>query len=312
MTARRAFTLIELLVVIAIIAILIGLLLPAVQKVREAASRMSCSNNLKQIGLGMHNYENATQKLPPGDAFVGSHGTWMIPILPYMEQDNLFRLYLNFGGNNTAAGYTGTAAPTYSSTANLPVTGRPLKTFTCPSDPNAGLHTDTNFKVASHNYAVNWGNTTRRQNTFSGVTFAGAPFTFSGKQTKFNDAQDGLSNTLLAAEVLQGVSVAGSKTDLRGYTWWGPAAGFMGFNGPNSGSPDLMQALSYCNNLPAQNLPCVFDTGTNNQYAARSRHTGGVNACLGDGSVRFFPTSVDIAVWRALSTSQGGEPNASN
>jgi prepilin-type N-terminal cleavage/methylation domain-containing protein len=300
---RSGFTLIELLVVIAIIAILIGLQLPAVQKVREAAARMQCSNNLKQIGLAMHNYEGAYQKLPPGDPFTGNHGTWMVPVLPYMEQENLFRLYVNFGGNNTAGGYTGTAAPGYSAAPNLAVTSRWLKPFTCPSDPNAGAQ-QLKFGVASHNYVVNYGNTTRTQVTFSGVTFLGAPFSFNGRQALFGDITDGLSNTLMATEVMQG-GVSGGTTDLRGFTWWGPGAGVTGFNAPNSPSPDFVQFASYCDNQPARGMPCAVNS--QNMMTARSRHTGGVNACLSDGSVRFFTNSIDLAAWRAISTSQGGE-----
>jgi len=81
----------------------------------------------------------------------------------------------------------------------------------------------------------------------------------------------------------------------------------MGLIGRNSSSPDLVQATSYCNNQPQRNLPCVFDTATNNVYAARSQHSGGVNACLGDGSVRFYRSTVDLATWRAMTTTQGGE-----
>src|SRR5947209_1492006 len=122
------FTLIELLVVIAIIEILIGLLLPAIQKVREAANRATCQNNLKQIALANMNYESSYGTFLPG---VGKNGccwgVWMIPILPYMEQDALSKIYVNFGGLD----YSG---PRYASGVNVQVTIQRLKAFTCPSD----------------------------------------------------------------------------------------------------------------------------------------------------------------------------------
>src|SRR5262245_51391662 len=173
---RRGFTLIELLVVIAIIAILIGLLLPAVQKVREAAARMQCSNNLKQIALANHNYESTHRTFVPG---VGKNGccwgTWMIPILPYMEQENLSKLYINFGGLD----YSG---PRYGAGVNNQVSSTRLKAFTCPSDSPQlwGVRT-------KHNYVINAGNTTFYQvalplgctpGTAGCVPFLGAPFNY--------------------------------------------------------------------------------------------------------------------------------------
>jgi prepilin-type N-terminal cleavage/methylation domain-containing protein/prepilin-type processing-associated H-X9-DG protein len=294
---RSAFTLIELLVVIAIIAILIGLLLPAVQKVREAAARMTCSNNIKQISLGLHNYHDVYQALPASDYAAGGNlGTWQVAVLPYIEQDNLFRLYQNF-----MVGPLG-----YGSTPNtVNVTQRFIKPLQCPSDPNGQGNVAPGFaNISKHNYVVNAGNTVRLQGTFSGVTFGGAPFRRNGGTQKITDITDGTTNTLMVSETLTGINATGIN-DLRGFTWWGPGAVFMGFNPPNSTNPDWHQFSSYCNNQPTRNLPCAVNS--NVQLAARSLHTGGVNASMCDGSVRFFRSGINIATWRALSTSSNGE-----
>lgn len=326
MKKRSGFTLIELLVVIAIIAILIGLLLPAVQKVREAAARMSCSNNLKQIGLGVMNYESAFGTFIPGDTRLGAFGTWQVAILPYVEQDNLFKLYVNYNEVTTAG------TNNYNSNANAPVTTRTIKMFTCPSDPRAGQNPfliGTN-QITKHNYLVNFGNTVRRQfnatypvgctgGTTTGgtggcVTFGGAPFKLNapnGTTTKQTPATineilnaDGTSNTLMASEGYQG-----GPGDTRGMTWWGPAAAFHTFNTPNSPTADRIQAGGGCPATASQlpGLPCVTDGSGDNQIAARSGHTGGVNAVLCDGSVRFFTNSISIQTWRSFGTTQGGE-----
>ena len=307
-TARRGFTLIELLVVIAIIAILIGLLLPAVQKVREAAARMSCSNNLKQVALAIHNFHDANNKFPAGIAASNRccYGTWMIPVLPYMEQENLTRGYQ---GYSTGVASTGATNITYSNALNLPVTTMRVKSMTCPSDtPQAPLS-----NVTSHNYVVNFGNTGIIRDaatsfivvtqTYGTATYGDAPFRVS-KQSDITGIADGSSNTLLVGETVQG-----ANGDLRGFTWWGYGTAFMTQLAPNSSSPDVMQDASYCKNTQP-NPPC-FGPYTATQpitLAARSRHSGGVNSAMGDGSVRFFTNSVDLlTVWRPLGTSNGGE-----
>ncbi len=298
--SRRGFTLIELLVVIAIIAILIGLLVPAVQKVREAAARIQCQNNLKQLGIACHNYHDTMGTLPAGTGPYGCcWGTWIVIIMPYIEQDNLFKLYVNWGGNDKTG-------PRYSSWPNtVNVTNQRLKVLTCPSDtPNSPFGNLTN-----HNYALNYGNTNYTQWSYlNGVRFGGAPFSpnFSGrpKAAKLTDITDGTSNTMLAADVLQG-----QGRDLRGFVWWGDASGFTTYLPPNAAQPDVIYTPYYCNNQPQRGLPCTGTPTASNpsMYAARSRHTNGVQAVMGDGSVRFIQNSINIWTWRALSTSQGGE-----
>src|SRR5215510_12968453 len=184
---RTAFTLIELLVVIAIIAVLIGLLLPAVQKVREAAARMQCTNNLKQLGLAMHNYHDANGKLPwgegPGSSQVGTNpgtsrtargccwGLWQSLILPYIEQEAMFRGWVNhLGSDNSGRAITGTSNRLrYGDSPNVEnVTSKRLSILTCPSDtPNPGAITLTVkgvvYPITSHNYVVNYGSGTNFQ-----------------------------------------------------------------------------------------------------------------------------------------------------
>ena len=169
MRQRRAngFTLIELLVVIAIIAVLIGLLLPAVQKVREAANRAQCQNNLKQIALANMNYESTYGVFLPG---VGQNGccwgVWTIPILPYMEQQALFNIYVNFGGLD----YSG---PRYGAPPNTQVTTVRIKSWTCPSDtPEVYVGGGNQTK---HNYVLNAGNTTFFQVNLPLVNGGAAP-----------------------------------------------------------------------------------------------------------------------------------------
>ena len=322
---RLGFTLIELLVVIAIIGVLIALLLPAVQSAREAARRAQCTNNLKQIGLAMHNYHDSTNSLPPGMKGC-CWGTWLLFTMPYLEQQNLYNSY-NFDGNNVIGG-DADGPLRYAGNKNITVTSSRVAAYLCPSDgtesrPGYGA---LGLQVSTHNYVVNFGNTNVQQGpiTLAGLTynFAGAPFTDIGspqpdissgslqggvKSTQnFASIRDGLSNTLLTSELVIGESA--TSVDLRGFSWWAYSASFVGNIGPNSTLPDLMQSSGYCNYPYATNPPCAAGTSeTGIQLAARSRHPGGVNVGMGDGSVKFIKNSINLQIWRALSSSKGGE-----
>ena len=291
---------IELLVVIAIIAILIALLVPAVQKVRESAARTQCANNMKQLALGMHAYHDVNKTLPPGmspgtvnfgDLYC-CWGTWMVAILPYIEQQPLFDMYVNYGGNDSTG-------PRYG--GNLPVTTTRLTIVTCPSDfPNAPLG-----GMTSHNYGVNYGNASLYQAsavdaTGATINFEGAPFGINIGQP-LDQITDGTSNTILMAEVIQG-----QRADLRGFSWWGPGSGITTLNLPNTTVADVMEG-GYCDpGLP--NPPCVASAAADGEIMyARSRHAQGVNVSMSDGSVRFITNVISLTTWQGLGSSRGGE-----
>ncbi len=307
---RRAFTLVELLVVITIIGILIGLLLPAVQAAREAARRMQCSNNLKQLGLAMHNYHAAHGTLPFAASHWG-HGGWVKMTLPYIEQQAM------------ADNWDETKL--YLQQPNLDLCRMPLATHICPSDVRTRSSWGGNaYEMANFNYAVNLGNTSvYRVSPLNGVTFRGAPFHYEEGVTAdietfdFASIRDGTTSTLMFAEVRQApTSLATDSThkDLRGLIWYGHQTGFTTHEAPNTTVPDYVQN-GWCPkpDLAADiGMPCANESGqksgaTPKNLFARSTHPGGVQVTLCDGSVRFISESIELATWRNLGSSQDRE-----
>ncbi|MCX7427570.1 MAG: DUF1559 domain-containing protein [Planctomycetia bacterium] len=301
--SKRGFTLVELLVVIAIIGILIALLLPAVQAAREAARRSQCLANVRQIALGMHGYHDTNRVLPVG-CYSCCWGTWLDALLPYVEQDELANQYHY---DHKYGVYAIPPVPEdcrYGSALNTPVTTQRIPVYTCPSDtPRA------TWDITKHNYVANFGNTTFAQVTpYYDATFLGAPFrstspTDTAPGRAFRDIRDGLTNTLMLSEVVQGVEL-----DLRGFAWWGDACNFTTFATPNTSIPDRIYDPTYCRAdlMPLQ--PCAVSTSTDpSRHSARSQHVGGVNCAMLDGSARFFSDNVSLTTWRAMGTSQGAE-----
>jgi prepilin-type N-terminal cleavage/methylation domain-containing protein len=337
MIRRKGFTLIELLVVIAIIAILIGLLLPAVQKVRESAARTKCSNNLKQLAIACHSYQDRTGKLPvsiqmrPGVSRTsGAAGNafgpnWAVLILPDIEQGNLYSLH-----ENNIKTYL-----TNGNTAWKAVGQAKIATFRCPSDEitdiawsgggggwargnyacNAGgLHTDNATGATSGiGYVSTEGGASPPCNnspTNLGVpngTRAGGVMCINWA-ARVNTIVDGSSNTIMLGEVRTGGHL--SSDDSRGVWALGfPGASVITGNGWDCTLPNTMEDnaddCDGCINDPKNGMGawpgCPFQQAT-----ARSRHTGGVMVALGDGSVKFVRNSVSVGAWFTMLSSDDG------
>jgi len=315
LSKRGGFTLIELLVVIAIIGILIALLLPAVQKVREAANRIKCSNNLKQLALALHARHDSFGSFPKGAAwtgpFVGPYlgpapyygfprSGWNYHLFPYIEQDNLYRQLPTAARSNECEPWGSSEAtnPNGPTRVTIPI-------WLCPSDDGVLFDSQAWGVFSLGNYHAFFGGLNlgaALQNVPSQRAAMGINF-----GARLADIADGTSNTMVLGEYLRS---RGAGNDQRCLVW-GDQPGYGQIYtqlSPNSTSPDFLY-VGWCDNRPEVNLPCISgDYGPNNTAAARSWHQGGLNVALADGSVRFVSQSVDLlTVWRPMATIAGGE-----
>jgi prepilin-type N-terminal cleavage/methylation domain-containing protein/prepilin-type processing-associated H-X9-DG protein len=313
--ALSGFTLIELLVVIAIIAILIGLLIPAVQKVREAANRTQCQNNQKQVGLALMTYHDSNQQFPPGQQnAIGSNNgllraCWEQPLLPYFEQGNLYNVIQQYQPSYYTFQIIGGAVVP----GGVGVETK-IKTLMCPSDPFAGKNTTlgaatptTNGAQGFHgNYVLCAGNTYFGKNGASAIAVPNAGMFYPLSQSKIASVLDGTSNTLMGSEILLSPDITGH--DLRGRynnTWQGNVL-FSTLYPPNTSAPDVDD---YCQSIPT--APCTLTVPTTGYIqSARSDHLGGINVLMADGSVHFVSNNVAPAAWQAAGSMAGQEAAA--
>jgi prepilin-type N-terminal cleavage/methylation domain-containing protein/prepilin-type processing-associated H-X9-DG protein len=317
--SRRGFTLIELLVVIAIIAILIGLLIPAVQKVREAAMRAQCENNLKQIGVALHNFEGVKKRFPVGSlsapitgSTTASNATALVQLLPYLEQENLFnKADLTIG---------------IQSSPNDPnITQQEVPIFLCPSDPSAAK--TTNYGRCNYLASIGFSATASNTNGATGGAFhrpASSTVPNTALGWRIADFKDGLSNTAAFSEIKRGPMSGTTPAELIVYNI-GTIPSDSAPTGCNvtsasgtfsyAGGEYFRGAVMWCSfythtvlpNDPTYNY-CVDGSLLKGHIGAKSYHSGGVNMLLCDGGVRFVTNTINPTTWANLGARSDGQP----
>ncbi len=340
----RGFTLIELLVVIAIIAVLIGLLLPAIQKVREAANRLKCQNNLKQFGIALHSYHDTYGFFPPGGKqlpngnWTADKGSWLVYSMPFMEQDNLYRLIPRLAD----PGYDSIGRNTLDWATTHPVTRQPtarsglwqvfqdsgrlwpprLPYIRCPSDGYNPEDSVSNYagSIGPQCLApcrggpqpfqqfctrLDWGYdwSPDHGNTFTASQLRGM-FNRLGAKTNLASAKDGTSNTILIGEVLpEEHDHYGSGIDA---TWlhYNGGGAHHGTLPPINYRTNIRRA---CARLSAQDQLHSFQNW-NTAWGFKSAHSGGAQFLFGDGSVRFINESIEYRTYQLLGCRNDGKP----
>lgn len=319
---RRAFTLVELLVVIAIIGVLVALLLPAVQAAREAARRMQCNNNLKQLAVAMHNYHDTFSVLPYGvrDETVArtmaNRDTWFQRLLPFIEQGPLYDSYVQWHIDSMASGgYSNSNRTHVQEMPGFAGKSVPISVVICPSNPgspniNGDVTTNGGFQG---NYVVCTGNGDDLRPSAAISKFNGMFWNLS--KTNFRDLTDGTSNTMMFSETIVRQATHNTRSYGEAGSYWAGGGwgeyGYTAREAPNTSVADRVYGTesgsARCKDDNDRKAPCSPVRTSTAQNYARSHHPQGVNVALADGSVRFVSDTIQLSTWSDLSTRSDGE-----